>query len=190
MRTWVIIIIAVAMASFLLLRSESHHDDPVASRSQSADPAQSGPRDEPIRQNPAPTNDAPRLASRPGKVVIDTSPRRPGEMLVTYKHRVDLARRFDEFVRRSGVTDEQARALLIAMYDYQQNGEALQVELRRDHTIPTEDWRPLVRASVNDLLAVFEATLTREQYEAWWEICSVLCFGYLNGPVLRLEGER
>lgn len=49
---------------------------------------------------------------------LNRGPRAPNEDRRRYEERLRFARRFDAFVRESGVTEDQEQALLLTIYDY------------------------------------------------------------------------
>lgn len=191
MKTWILLSVTALVVAYLVLgRDSTEHS--TSDRSEVGTPSSS--EDPPKRYADDPHKrhqlgkKIPSLPIRSTTVVIDTSPRRPGEMYITYKKRIQIAQDFRDFVRESGVTDGQANALLLAMYDFQQNSTALRDSRVANSDVPVGEWQYLVKENTETFLRNIEVILSESQQRIWWEICTS-CYIRLGEGVLRLKGD-
>lgn len=110
-----------------------------------------------------------------GPVEIDRQPRRPDEIPRRYEWRKGVIDAFDELRRRTGISDEKAQAVLLVLYDYQENksimrgmfdeasrqGEVAWTNLDAD----TIELRADILQEARDRL---DALLTEEELRVWW----------------------
>lgn len=115
---------------------------------------------------------------RPGievrRLAFEHSPRRAGELDSAYQRRARVEDAFERFREETGIPDEKAQALLLLLYDYQQNmGEfhrAWDEASRQGYYIyqtflyQAEGWRQSIHAEVSEGL---RGLLTRDERRAW-----------------------
>jgi hypothetical protein len=133
------------------------------------------------RQGPAP-----RLSAERPRVTFDRGPARPGEHFTRVRDRTYFVERFDEFVRQSGVTEEQVQAILLALYDYQVQRRALDRDLFlgyvayqiSDEELSESD---LAMEYYDQLTQALDRTLDRRQRWLWSRSCG-RCYSRLTSP--------
>lgn len=166
------------------------------------DPRMQGPTrasgaaaDEPAHAPALPAH-APALRARE-RVTFDRGPARAGEDPERHEDRVWFARHFDAFVREAGLSDEQAQAMLLAIYDFvtQQRRvrEILDEERAGGATLPPGYLEDMFAPSMRELILAEQAVLTRDQRRVYLRECGFcaqrLALGSYHEPVLRLEGD-
>lgn len=118
------------------------------------------------------------------RVTIDKDPAHPQESAMEAKYRADFAEHFDTFVRESGVTDKQVQALLLALYDYQEQSRSLEQDyvdgvIRNEVPRGKKLWAQAAMSLYDDLERDIALVLSEHQQRVWGRVCG-FCPSYLD----------
>lgn len=189
MRWAILIVVAVAAAVLFLVFGDDDDREPDSTSDHQVESA-AGTLPPARHDGEAPRaadGHAPALPEGRARVVIDDGPRRPGEEYGRSQRRIAMAQMFETFRREAEVTDEQAQAVLLALYDLQQNSDALMEDATGRRTGDT--WRPVLEEYGSVFFARLREILESWQLDVWWEECAS-CFLYASEGILELQGER
>lgn len=137
------------------------------------------------------SSDTPSLPDHLPRVVIEDGPKRPGEGHGPYRVRIKLAQTFEAFRIAAELSDEQTQALLLALYDFQRNNDALMrdsVYEDRFDEVPQRESNRLLDDYLNTWTIRQESILSDWQMEVWIRVCGS-CLLYARDGALRLETD-
>lgn len=179
MTRWVIAAVLVLVVVLWVLGRDDNA--PELSRPAHEEPAtERTPRVGSPSVRPGRAEEPPALIERDVEVVLDTGPRRPDEPPQRYRYRQRFVTAFEATRKTAALTDEQVDAILLAIYDYEQNMETLdrdRAQAREEGREPTEeDWVPLLNEQIKALSHRIDAVLEPWQKQIWrFETCRY-CF--------------
>lgn len=125
----------------------------------------------PAIARPAPAEEPPALTGAGAKVVLDTSPRRPDEAPQDYRTRMRFVTAFEATRERAELSIDQVDAILLAIYDYRTNMEALwrdrEQSRKQGREISQDDWVPLLRENLELLSRRIYGLMEPWQQDVW-----------------------